>query len=105
MKKQLTKILNLPGVIVTDKKLLENTIILDIVRDSKTSKCPRCGETSHRLHQNHFSLIKDIPWGENEVFLRVNRRQFKCNNCKKPFSEELDFVKKNFQIGAYLKTQ
>ncbi len=28
------------------------------------------------------------------VFLRVNRRQFKCEKCSKPFSEELDFVKK-----------
>ncbi|NES80949.1 MAG: transposase, partial [Moorea sp. SIO2B7] len=39
-------------------------------------------------------MIKDIPWGELEVYLRVNRRQFKCDNCNKPFSEELDFVNK-----------
>jgi transposase len=26
------------------------------------------------------------------VYLQVNRRQFKCNNCRNPFSEELDFV-------------
>ncbi|BCU14570.1 hypothetical protein MAN88_51340 [Microcystis aeruginosa] len=26
------------------------------------------------------------------MYLQVNRRQFKCNNCRKPFSEELDFV-------------
>ncbi|MGK7953668.1 MAG: helix-turn-helix domain-containing protein [Crocosphaera sp.] len=38
--------------------------------------------------------MKDISWGEIEVFLRVNRRQFKCEKCSKPFSEELDFVKK-----------
>jgi len=29
-----------------------------------------------------------------EVILRVNRRQFKCGNCKKPFSETLSFVAK-----------
>ena len=46
------------------------------------------------FHQNHYSLIKDIPWGKTEVFLRVNRRQFKCEKCSKPFSEELNFVKK-----------
>ncbi len=28
------------------------------------------------------------------MYLQVNRRQFKCNNCRKPFSEELDFVAK-----------
>ena len=28
------------------------------------------------------------------MFLEINRRQFKCGQCKKPFSEDLDFVKK-----------
>ncbi|WP_347276481.1 transposase family protein [Chroococcidiopsis sp [FACHB-1243]] len=36
--------------------------------------------------------MKDLPWGEKPVFLEVNRRQFKCEICKQPFSEELDFV-------------
>ena len=31
---------------------------------------------------------------KKEVFLEINRRQFKCEKCKKPFSEDLDFVKK-----------
>ncbi len=26
------------------------------------------------------------------MYLQVNRRQFKCDNCQKPFSEKLDFV-------------
>jgi len=26
------------------------------------------------------------------VYPQVNRRQFKCDNCRKPLSEELDFV-------------
>ncbi len=26
------------------------------------------------------------------MYLQVNRRQFKCDNCRKPLSEELDFV-------------
>jgi len=32
--------------------------------------------------------------GNREVILRVNPRQLKCNNCKKPFSETLSFVAK-----------
>jgi transposase len=39
-------------------------------------------------------LVKDLPWGENFVFLEINRRQFKCEKCGKPFSEELEFVRK-----------
>ncbi len=94
MKRQLTKLLSLPGVSVKSQKQLENTLILEVESNSKKAVCPRCHQSSSRLHQNHYSLIKDIPWGEIEVFLRVNRRQFKCEKCSKPFSEELDFVKK-----------
>lgn len=48
--------------------------------------------SSHTLHQNHRFVVKDLSWGEQQVFLEINRRQFKCESCKKPFSEELDFV-------------
>jgi transposase len=40
------------------------------------------------------TLVKDLSWGEQQIFLELNRRQFKCSKCKKPFSEKLDFVKR-----------
>ncbi len=94
MKRELTQILHLSGVIVKSKKEIEKTIILEVEASSKTARCPACQKVSHRLHQNHWHLVKDLPWGEKEIFLRVNRRQFKCKFCSKPFSEELSFVKK-----------
>lgn len=94
MKKQLTEILELPGVIVKENKIFDKTLILEVEKRDKTARCPLCNCVSRRLHQNHFSLIRDLPWGEKEVFLKINRRQFKCTNCLKPFSEELDFVGK-----------
>ncbi len=36
------------------------------------------------------------------VYLEVNRRQFKCENCEKPFSEELKFVKKRRKYTSRL---
>jgi transposase len=68
--------------------------VLEVESQSKTPACPTCKKPSHRLHQNHWHLIKDLPWGETEIFLKVNRRQFKCTHCQKPFSEELNFVGK-----------
>jgi transposase len=35
-----------------------------------------------------------LPWNEQSVVLRVNRRQFWCQSCGQAFSEELSFVKK-----------
>jgi transposase len=38
--------------------------------------------------------VRDLPWGEQQVYLQVNRRQFRCQHCKKVFSEEFELVKK-----------
>src|SRR4028119_767753 len=98
MKRLMTKLLGLPGVIVEDSIETESTIILSVRASSKTAVCPRCGQISRRLHQNKKHLVRDLPITNREVILQVNRRQFKCEGCKKPFSEILDFVenKKSF---------
>jgi transposase len=91
--KLLTEVLNLEGIKVSDKHQHEGIgIILKIESVKKESACNICGTRSDRLHQNHQQIIKDLDWGEQAVFLDVNRRQFKCKKCKKPFSEELEFV-------------
>jgi transposase len=71
MKRQLTKVLSLSGLIVKSHKQLEKTLILEIESTSKTALCPKCQKISSRLHQNHYSLIKDIPWGENEGSIQL----------------------------------
>ena len=40
------------------------------------------------------SFVRDLSLMSRTVLLKVNRRQFKCTTCGKPFSEELDFVGK-----------
>lgn len=93
--KMLTELLALEGVKVVSRHQYKGIgIILEIEPIHQESICPRCGEKSHKLHQNHRYVIKDLPWGESPVFLEINRRQFKCKKCKKPFSEDLEFVGK-----------
>jgi len=93
--KLLTELLNLEGIKVNSHRQHEGIgIILQVEPINKESSCPHCGTRSQRLHQNHRFIVKDLPWGENAVFLETNRRQFKCKKCQKPFSEELSFIKK-----------
>lgn len=98
MNRLMTKLLNLPGVLVENSQQTEDTLIFFVKSDKKTALCPRCGQKSHRIHQNQRHLVKDLPLSNREVVLCVNRRRFKCGNCQKPFSEMLDFVpeKKSF---------
>jgi transposase len=92
--KLLTELLNLEGVKVSSHRQYEGIgIILQIEAIDKESVCDRCGSNSNKLHQNRWHIIKDLSWGEKAVFLEINRRQFKCEKCRKPFSEQMDFVK------------
>ena len=89
----LDKFLNLKGTSIQGYLHLENIgIVGRIESKNKKATCPRCRLESDKLHQNHRHLVKDLPISGQPVYLQVNRRQFKCNNCRKPFSEELDFV-------------
>ncbi|MFM6409970.1 MAG: transposase family protein, partial [Microcystis sp.] len=91
----LDKFLNLQGTSIQGYRHLENIgIVFRIESKNQKAICPRCGLESDKLHQNHRHLVKDLPISGQPVYLQVNRRQFKCGNCQKPFSEELDFVAK-----------
>ncbi|ARI81340.1 ISL3 family transposase [Microcystis aeruginosa] len=91
----LDKFLNLKGTSIQGYLHLENIgIVCRIESKNQKAICPRCGLESDKLHQNHRHLVKDLPISGQPVYLQVNRRQFKCDNCRKPFSEELDFVAK-----------
>ena len=92
--KVLTELLNIQGIKVIQMSQQPGIgIILQVESIHKESHCHHCGTKSNRLHQNHRYVVKDLSWGEKPVFLEINRRQFKCQKCRKPFSEKLDFVK------------
>jgi transposase len=104
--KLLIELLNIEGIKVISQRQHEGIgIIFQIEPIRKESVCPRCRTKSHRIHQNHRYIVKDLPWGEKPVFLEINRRQFKCEKCRKPFSEDLDFIRKRRNYTKRLATQ
>ncbi len=92
MEPLLTNLLGLPGVDVESYQESANQLILQVEVHEEEATCPRCGYVSHRLHQNHDYLARDLDISGRQVWLKVNRRQFKCQPCGKPFSEALDFI-------------
>jgi transposase len=60
---------------------------------------------SKTVHQNHFHPVRDLPVMNRPVTLMVNRRQFKCHVCGKPFSETLDFVDKRRRFTNRFENQ
>jgi transposase len=91
----LTELLGLAGIDVESYEIGEEGLILEVEAHDESATCPRCGTVSHHLHQNHRHLVRDLPLSHyRRTWLRVNRRQFKCAVCGKPFSESLEFVGK-----------
>ncbi|UBF24042.1 transposase family protein [Kovacikia minuta CCNUW1] len=87
-----TEILNLPGIEVEDYTDVAGQLILNVEARTTAAICPRCQQTSHHLHQNHWYLARDSSISGRTVFLKINRRQCKCQTCGKPFSETLNFI-------------
>jgi transposase len=89
----LTQLLGLPGIDVKSYEEKGEELILAVERHGELATCHRCGTVSTHLHQNHGYLVRDLPISHyQKTWLKVNRRQFKCRECDKPFSEELSFV-------------
>ncbi|MCI3281661.1 transposase family protein, partial [Synechococcus sp. PCC 6717] len=91
----LTDLLNLPGIEVEDYTDVAGELILIVEAKTTEAICPRCQQKSCHLHQNHWYLVRDLSISGRTVFLKIlkiNRRQFKCRTCGKPFSETLDFI-------------
>ena len=91
----LERILNLPGLRIKNSQHLDNIgWIFRVESTQKSAICPHCGISSKKLHQNHFHLVKHLPICGQDTYLNINRRQWKCDQCLPPFSEECIWVKK-----------
>ena len=91
----ITQIINFSGFKATNYHFItENELLIELENKQTSATCPNCGKSTNKVHQSHRHRVRDIPVSNFDVFLNVNRRQFRCKNCQKVFSEELSFVKK-----------
>lgn len=92
MQPLLTELLNLGGIEVENYHNFGDHIMLEVEAKTSCAMCPRCGQESANVHQNHWHIAQDLRISGRDIFLKYTRRQFKCKICKKPFSETLDFI-------------
>ena len=91
----ITNIIQFAGFKATNYHFIsDNELLIELENKERSSICPHCQKQTDKVHQSHRYRVRDIPISSYDVFLLVNRRQFRCKNCRKVFSEELNFVKK-----------
>ncbi len=91
----ITKVIKFEGFKATNYHFItENELLIELENKATITTCPHCQKNTDKVHQSHRYRVRDIPLSSFDVFLLVNRRQFRCKSCDKVFSEELSFVKK-----------
>jgi transposase len=54
----LTQLLNINEVAVEDYRDIGEHLVLIVEAIKDSSTCPRCGQSSHNVHQSHFHLAR-----------------------------------------------
>lgn len=91
----ITQVIKLPDFPVNNYHFItDNEILIELEKKEAIAPCPHCHKNTDKVYQSHRYRVRDIPWSSWDVFLNVNRRQFRCKNCQKVFLEELSLVTK-----------
>lgn len=94
MKKYISQMFNLQGLLVdTVECLEENSLLVVHCRNPRTyAHCPVCDSSTNKIHQHHLRKIKHDRLGEKQIVLHLKVRRFKCRKCKKVFSEKIEGI-------------
>ncbi len=88
-----TSLFSLPeGMQVSHIQITENSIVVEIVATSPTSRCPLCSEASESIHCHYRRVLRDVPCSGRRVQLFLTVRKFYCRNplCqRKVFAERI----------------
>ena len=85
----------LPGLEVQEISVAETEITVMACTTGETAVCPRCQQTSSRLHSFYIRTPRDLPISGQPVRLSLWVRRFRCQNqaCpKQTFVEALPQV-------------
>jgi transposase len=88
-----TSLFSLPeGMQVSHIQITEDSIVVEVVTTSLTSRCPLCSQASESIHCRYRRILRDVPCAGRRVQLVLTVRKFSCRNplCqRKVFAERI----------------
>lgn len=88
-----TSLFALPeGMLVEHIQITEESLVVEVVATSLTSRCPLCSETSESIHCHYRRILRDVPCAGRRVQVALTVRTFSCRNplCqRKVFAERV----------------
>lgn len=93
-----TQLLGISSLVVTMyalRKEGEHEVLhLQCAHRDEVAVCPRCGMLSTSVHEEKRRCVRHLDVWDKRTFLHFLSRRFMCEQCGKPFTEELSFVEK-----------
>ncbi len=86
------KFIELEDVIIESIEKEENTTVVSLKMKQCNHNCPSCNKTTSKIHDYRTQLVKDIPFLNKPLFLKVKKRRYVCPNCSKKFYENIPFL-------------
>lgn len=104
MSNDIIKLLNLKETDIEklDSHMDNNILYINLKLKRKTINCPYCNSDKNRIKDYRLQEINHPMLNEMNCIIRYNRRRYKCDFCKKTFSEENDFVTSKQQSTDYI---
>ena len=98
----LTRLLDLPGLVVTGLEYYEVQGTLHLLCELTTTRafCPTCQKESDDVHQYTRRVVRDLPWADKPCFIAFVARRFYCEGCRCPFREALDWLPRCSRLTA-----
>ncbi len=65
--------------------------------------CPICGQIISKLHDYRTIHIKHFSCGKQPLIISIKKKRFKCTDCNKNITENINLVEKNCFISNGIK--
>lgn len=94
----ITVLLNLVDVTVTNVESIHNVNYISIVSSNKPCCCPVCASNRIEAHDSRVQQIRDLPAFNYPTVLLLRKYRYRCKQCNKRFSQPLTLVVPKCQI-------
>ena len=99
----ITKLVGIKGIKLEKVEEKEDKIAITGKCKKRPKACLCCGSKKIEIHDHRQQNIRDLPYRDKQVILKIDIRRFKCRECGKRFTEDKPFVSKHCQITKRLK--
>lgn len=83
----ITVALGLPEVRVIQEEETEREIRVEVEYRARSAICPRCGQSTPKVHSTSLQYKRDWRLWDKPVFLIIRKKRYRCLSCRKVFTE------------------